>query len=413
MRRSFLLALLAFAVACIFMAATPAMAVHKAAGALRCGACHTMHSSQGNDTTIGGATGSLILLRGGVESRADIHNLCLDCHSDAGSQDTVSFSESSTAPKVHFNSGGGDGVGAGPSPFDFKEIGAAGDFGEVFTYASGSITLITGDTSANYSLGHGHSLGATNVVPPGALTGETTAITLSCTNCHDPHGVTATSSSINVYRNLKKAPTGGGGGTAADGDGGVTLTTTTPWGGASSGTDFTGTNAGAENHYWPIYDGTSQNAYPAGSDASVTAGMSGWCAQCHDNWHEDSSGNTNEETNDWRRHPVHNVMVDGSTTSGAGVTIVAWTHYNERADSTEAPYTNTTGTKLPAANAAGNAVYYGDDSDDKVMCLSCHFAHGGPWFDALRWDYTSGVSAGGQTGNQVASNVGCQQCHNK
>jgi hypothetical protein len=390
------------------------MAVHKGAGDLRCGACHTMHSSQGNDTSIGTATGSLILLRGGVESRAEVHNLCLDCHSDAGSQDTVVFSESSTAPKVHFNTNGGAGVGSASDPFDFKDIGAAGDFGGVFSYDGSSINLSSGDTSANYSLGAGHSLGATNVVPPGAA--EAAIDFLSCTNCHDPHGTTATGGGINIYRNLKQAPTGGGGGTATDSDVMGTGNPTSPWGTVSGATpDFTGTNAGAENHYWPIFDGTSQNVYPAGPAGFVDVGVSGFCAQCHDNWHEDSSGVTNEAGSDWRRHPVHNQLVDATPTSGVGVTIVDWGHYNERTDS-NAPYTNTSGTKLPAAHtldASGETTYYADDTDDEVMCETCHWAHGGPWPDALRWNYTSSVSAGGQSGNQLASNVGCQQCHNR
>ena len=49
----------------------------------------------------------------------------------------------------------------------------------------------------------------------------------------------------------------------------------------------------------------------------------------------------------------------------------------------------------------------------RVFCLSCHFAHGGPHYDALRWDYTSAVSSGSQFGNPIPSNKGCQLCHNR
>lgn len=48
-----------------------------------------------------------------------------------------------------------------------------------------------------------------------------------------------------------------------------------------------------------------------------------------------------------------------------------------------------------------------------VFCLTCHFAHGGPYYDALRWGYIASVSAGDQTGNVVPSNKGCQLCHNR
>jgi hypothetical protein len=369
-----------------------------------------MHSSQGNATAIGGATGSLILLRGGVGSRAEIHNLCLDCHSDQGSQKSTSFSESSTPPKVHFDGKSGGGPTGLSDPANFKLLGAGGDFSEVFTYTGvGTFTLGTGDTSTNYSLGHGHSVGATSVVPPGA--DSDTTMNFSCTNCHDPHGVDSTGNGINVYRNLKQSPVGGGGGTNSDSTGTVTLLISTPWGAASTGDDFTGNNAGTTNHYWPIFDGTSSNVYSSGTDGSATAGISGWCAQCHDNWHEDAIA-TETSGSDWRRHPVHNAIVDGDSISGVGVVVVNWTHYTERADS-NAPYTNTAGTKLPAAQTASDTVYYADDTHDKVFCLSCHYAHGGPNYDALRWSYTSSVDDTGQGGNTIASNVGCQQCHNR
>jgi hypothetical protein len=411
MRRSFLLALLAFAVACIFMAATPAMAVHKGADDLRCGACHTMHSSQGNNTAIGGATGSLILLRGGVDSRANIHLLCLDCHSDEGSQDTTVFTESSTAPKVHFDADAGDGPGDNSAePFDFTKLGAAGDFGEVFTYDGSGVTLGTGDESDDYSLGHGHSLGATGTTPPGAA--ESAVITLSCTNCHDSHGTATTTSAINAYRNLKTQPVGGGGGTSTDTDGSVTLFVTTPWGGASATDDFKATNSDTDSHYWPIYNGTTSNVYSAGSD-DLNGGMSGWCAQCHDNWHEDQVA-TNSASSDWRRHPVHNQIVDTNSASGVGVVIINWTHYKGDGVSTAQALNSADGTKLPASQgSADEGQYYADDTDDMVFCLSCHFAHGGPYYDALRWNYTSSVDSTGQGGRRIASNVGCQQCHNR
>lgn len=41
---------------------------------------------------------------------------------------------------------------------------------------------------------------------------------------------------------------------------------------------------------------------------------------------------------------------------------------------------------------------------DKVMCLSCHRAHGSPYPDMLRFDYN--MEAGGGT-----STDGCFKCH--
>ncbi|NOR60144.1 MAG: hypothetical protein GQ469_05880, partial [Methanosarcinales archaeon] len=44
---------------------------------------------------------------------------------------------------------------------------------------------------------------------------------------------------------------------------------------------------------------------------------------------------------------------------------------------------------------------------DMVMCLSCHRAHGSPYPDALRWDYTKMVA--GDAGNWAGT--GCFKCH--
>ena len=43
-------------------------------------------------------------------------------------------------------------------------------------------------------------------------------------------------------------------------------------------------------------------------------------------------------------------------------------------------------------------------SDAVVMCLSCHKAHGSPYPDMLRWDYTTSIAGGGASG-------GCLNCH--
>ncbi len=86
---------------------------------------------------------------------------------------------------------------------------------------------------------------------------------------------------------------------------------------------------------------------------------------------------------------------------------IDWAHYNSIPDGFKLPVANT-GTSLD------QEFYYADaDNEDKVFCLSCHFAHGGPYCDALRWDYITNVVQGDQTGNAIPSNLGCQQCHSR
>jgi len=42
---------------------------------------------------------------------------------------------------------------------------------------------------------------------------------------------------------------------------------------------------------------------------------------------------------------------------------------------------------------------------DMVMCLSCHVAHGSPYDDMLRWDYSGMIAGSG------SDTDGCFACH--
>ncbi|MBI5903279.1 MAG: hypothetical protein HZB84_07355 [Deltaproteobacteria bacterium] len=226
--------------------------------------------------------------------------------------------------------------------------------------------------------------------------------------------------------------------------------------GGVNGAYFGGTeldNGG--NVIWPVYRGTltgnpvtdsaNSNSYASGYDGNLSLNptMSRWCAQCHDKWHEVIS-TTNGPTfgtptaefatgpgPDWRRHPVngmmpraaaqgcattcHTSLLDRSTynnaliTQGKGLPVTASDYY--------AGYAY----YLPECGAAGNPACTLMDAtgggsaraNHKVFCLSCHFAHGGPYNDNLRWDYTQVVSTGDQTGNGVPVTKGCQLCHNR
>lgn len=387
----------------LLLSSTSAFAVHKGAGDLTCGNCHTMHNSQGGGAnTLGGATGgSLVLLRAdlGTGGRENIHRLCLQCHSDAGSQANTQHAPKTVyAPKVHS-------LGATwNQDTHLTAIGAGGNF---YPQVNADATFSLSETSV--ALGTGHSLGLTAVTPPG---GDTAIAGFSCTSCHDPHGTaSATDALVNKFRNLRRSAT------EAGLNAGVQLTAAdhTSWVGGIQGTNFTGIaltgGAGVGAIAWPVINASPTNTPLTDSAASNsygggTGGISKWCAQCHDNWHEAIVAG-NASGSDWKRHPVDNLLNDGTTTSGALVTIIDTTNYSAIA--------TTPGQYLPVADgAATNRVFYlTSATEDKVMCLSCHFAHGGPYYDNLRWNYTSAVSAGGQTGNGIPSTRGCQLCHNR
>ncbi|MBI3755776.1 MAG: hypothetical protein HY265_06425, partial [Deltaproteobacteria bacterium] len=423
----------AFGLGLMLLAAAPSMALHKNYdGNLACGGCHTMHNSQGGDVSMGGSP-SIVLLRGALTSRQTMHNFCLQCHASNGAQASNTFeTDAHPAPKVYINGklGAGNSSVAGTLD-DFASIGAGGDFSGDLSGNSLGWT----DGSTNF-LGKAHSLGAGNITPPG---GDAAVGTngFSCTNCHDPHGAYTTSTStVNKFRNLKVAAAG-----AILNAMSVNLNAgIAGWIGEAGLVFKPGTNstkngcATASTCVWPMYndnggvaftgttttDSNRSNSYGVdGATATGTNGIGNWCSQCHDKWHESNTytaagGGTNNYValaagSDWKRHPVDTVLsgAGAMTTSGSGVTIIDTTNYNAAIATFKA---------LPVATTTGSGVAYmasGQQANNKVFCLSCHFAHGGPYYDNLRWSYVSGVSSGDQTALGLASNVGCQLCHNR
>ncbi|MBI5236200.1 MAG: hypothetical protein HY886_08130 [Deltaproteobacteria bacterium] len=446
----FVLFVISICVAGALWPTNPAWAIHKGAGGLVCGNCHTMHNSQGSTSTgdgnggLGGNTGgSLIMLRGQVSTRAEIHKLCLQCHATNGAQASVSHTPQNVqAPKVYSSAAWDDTMA-------FNAIGAGGNFS---TELSAAWTATT-----TPALGYGHSLGATNVVPPG---GDLAISEFSCTNCHDPHGTTATTTKINVFRNLRVNATG------ASASSGVQFITDAAnpqrehrsYVGGVNGSYFGGSETdGGGNVIWPVYKGAlggtpaldngKTNSYGTGDDNnSGRATMAKWCAQCHDQWHEaiqinnwgyGVSGPFVADPNytqglgpDWKRHSV-NGMMPRKAKQGCALNCHISLLGRENYDSALI----TAGKGLPVTASdyyPGNLVYYlpyetpcdggicmdasggGSARDNhKVFCLSCHFAHGGPYRDNLRWDYLSSVAQGSQNGNSIASTKGCQLCHNR
>lgn len=431
----------------LLLSGTEAFAVHKGAGALVCGACHTMHNSQGGAVLQGVPDGSLVLLRGNVTSRNETHRLCLQCHADNGAQANVLQPPANVkAPKV-FSSASWQ-----YPTSNFGQIGAGGNF-----YPELNTNW---DTTTPDYLGKGHSVGATDVTPPG---GDASIAEFTCTNCHDPHGTDDPNDpNINIFRNLRVNPIGAGNNSGVK----FIVDPANPYrenhsyvGGVSKfppGTASNNPQAGyfggneldaAGNVIWPVYkgsltgvpatDGPNSNSYASGQDVlggGVT--ISRWCAQCHDDWHEGlNSGNVlrdgaQADFRFWKRHPV-NIMIPRAASKdcadGCHVSMLDRSNYSYTIIQSGLGVPVTTSNKYTAGDGY---VYYlpwettGDgirnmDSPatggftHKVFCLSCHFVHGGPNYDNLRWDYTSSVGIGSQAGNAIPNSVGCQLCHNR
>lgn len=396
MKRIMLTALLAFAfgLGLTLMASTESMAVHKGAGGLACGGCHTMHNSQGNLDMGGAVGGTLKLLR---TTSTTVSGFCYLCHQNGGALDA-----SYDAPHVKNKAGS---AALWTNALGFDKIGAGGDF----YYLDATV-----DGNLSNALGYGHSLEATGSIPPGTG-GLATAGTITCTNCHDPHGADNTgSATVHGYRNLRKTP----GEPAA----GAWVNMTSINANLLASTGYTPIRQGggtvatvavaADTTYtiWPVVESAaSANRYGLAGGNQDT-GMSSWCATCHRNWHV---GNTEDISNDWKRHPTDTALNDITLSSGSGVKITSTTQYTDTTIITwdkRLPLANVTAAQT-YANVT-NANLTANTTDNRVFCLSCHFAHAGPNPDGLRWSH---AAQGNSTAaaNAIASNVGCQQCHNR
>jgi predicted CXXCH cytochrome family protein len=119
-------------------------------------------------------------------------------------------------------------------------------------------------------------------------------------------------------------------------------------------------------------------------------GISDFCAGCHQQFHSwGANGEPNGGYgNSWLRHPVAYALPDSGEYAN-------YTVYDP-----VVPVARTVDALL-AMTSPSSVVTPGED---RVMCLSCHYAHGGPYPDALRWDYTEMEVGSGNTN-------GCFVCH--
>ncbi|MGE4296507.1 MAG: cytochrome c3 family protein [Desulfovibrionaceae bacterium] len=114
-------------------------------------------------------------------------------------------------------------------------------------------------------------------------------------------------------------------------------------------------------------------------------GISKLCANCHPNFH--ATTNTKDTGNNWIRHPTDNDIP--GTDDGWSPTI----NYRDN------PFA------FADTDAMDPTGTY-DATGAQVSCLSCHRAHGTPYADILRWDYSAQSAGSGLT-------YGCLGCHNK
>jgi hypothetical protein len=299
----------------IGLSASSVLAFHDG-GVAECAGCHTMHNSQdGALVDAAHPAGNAYLLKSGSPS-----DTCLLCHANYG----------------QFYDGAG--------------YGAGGDFAWVtktFTWSA------HGRTSTSEGDSHGH-----NVVAPGAgiaadatLTtapgGDFQAQYLGCSSCHDPHG----NQSFRLLYGSADGPKYDGGRYSFSADAPIA---------AGNSRNTTGTSGEETNANHTVYK----------------SGMSNWCANCHDAFHEANTTNF--------VHPIGNM----------GSTIAAT--YNAYVSSSDLFGGNSATSYMglvpfEAVNVDLTAIdtsnyTEGPTGVDQVMCLTCHRAHASAYQDATRWD---------------------------
>lgn len=376
MKDKFLIRLMMSAVAVICMSPLTAKAVVG-----KCSACHVMHASQlGSALPTTGPEGSLL------------NKTCLGCHGDG-------TDNASSAALI-----------AGAAPQIYKAGGLSKPLaGGEFSYVPGNprkghnpyiATVI--DQDPQYLASNPPGWVASYATDAGGSAGQQVpnawaANKLSCSGAYGCHG-NHDGASLPMHHDNST-----GLATTIDGS---TMGKSYRFLYGIAGGETTDYQFGAVNTNHNVYIGLAR------SQDSATGGtntMSFFCAECHGIFHGGaatagiSSGALVTDTfgSPWLRHPVDFVMKVtgeyGKYGGGDGGGSAANATYNMAIPLATSVAARTTAANTEVVNT----------TDRIVMCLSCHYAHGGNNPASLRWDYTTTEIFA----VPVDSTTGCFACH--
>ncbi|SHI53948.1 doubled CXXCH domain-containing protein [Malonomonas rubra DSM 5091] len=318
-----------------------------------CVDCHTMHNSQGGSvmTFDGSATAGNMLLRG---------TSCGGCHAD---------STTLSVPKVNISTS--------------SDVLAGGSFAWVL----GAASPATPETPARETTGHDVAdLGlAFDGLPPGfnsSTSGDigtfSASTPLTCSGTYGCHGDHGENNKFNAMEGAHHTNAGNNGSTVLSGS---TVGSSYRFLKGVKGIELNSSDGWAETT-------SDHNVYYGSVGDGDSSTISALCAQCHGDFHTRTEiGGTSSP---WLRHPTD---IDMSTLGGE------FTYYgdtiepvNSSAYSLEAPVAATVLASMTSASVLGNY-------DKQILtCVSCHRAHGSPYYKILRWDYPNSVA-------------GCGICH--
>jgi len=340
-----------------------------------CGACHTMHNSQGG-----------LPMRFDNETqplRALVRGDCVYCHSDTGPKEAPTVVSMENMPNYTFGSE--------------DEVTAGGDFYWVIKEddAKGHNVNGTGATLPDSKIGPN-----LNYKPPGYMKNYGSKgrdhdwdKPLTCAGKYGCHGYidkedpfAAISGAHHANKNCNS--------TAGN------CNYNTP---AESYRFLLGIK-GTEDPDWELtLDRDDHNGYYAepASDPFTSppdeASINYLCGECHGKFHYDT--NTGSYSSPWLRHPTDYDMNNVKSKEYGNYPGI---------------FNGTLGTQnigdyfpeVPVGTDDGSVVsYIWNTGDAIVLCISCHRAHGTPFADILRWDYST-CTAGTQN-----DDCGCFACH--
>lgn len=324
-----------------------------------CSDCHTMHNSQDGSVVAASELSEALL-------RLD----CVGCHT--GSNDG-----SNTTPFIHNTMNLMDGG---------TEYGDSGI--EADTLAGGTFKYVISSDTRGHNVAGIAGIDSTLFVPPGyaggglpAADGTTPGVNgswngaqITCAGTSGCHGSHNSDSNVNAIR-----------GAHHQGSGGAIIpgTDTSPAAGYRMLVGISGFEA-SNWEYRPT--ATAHNQYKGVDSPGQTTDQSTisyFCAECHGTFHQ-SSGISSP----WLRHPTDYALSNTATTS-------EYRDYGGIGNS----YLPATPLASSDVNTVVSTINF-TSSDSIITCLSCHRAHGSPYYKALRWGY-------------IESNDGglCSNCH--
>lgn len=365
-------------------------------GVAACEGCHTMHnSSRGASMITGGVQfqGVQYLLKGSDQS-----STCLKCH--AANDATPNGYHIMTFP-----------VPAGGTPP--SQMTPGGDF----AYLGKNYSWITSYYAPGSSPGerHGHNVVASDF----SLVADTTLTTapggtyaagqLHCSSCHDPHGRSRIHSDGSQDRNavigvlsepIRESGSYGAVPTAGEAVGVYRLL-----GGIGYVPKSYGGGPAFTANAPVAVSPSSYNRSEVSTETRVAygEGMSEWCANCHNDMHNDSLASK-------LIHPASNAAkLTAEVTANYNAYVASGNLTNVLATSYSSlvPYEEGTSDNVTLVSHAvndGSATAGPSTGNENVMCLSCHRAHATAYDNMTRWqNYSEFVTVDGSIPGTNAS----------